>query len=62
MPETEDLRPKQDVMNLFITKLNKELNLQAQKIDLEELDLVRKVQKSYWFLFLQQGFPFTAIP
>lgn len=46
MPETEDLRPKQDVMNLFITKLNKELNLQAQKIDLEELDLVRKVQKS----------------
>ena len=46
MPETEDLRPKQDVMNLFITKFNKELNLQAQKIDLEELDLVRKVQKS----------------
>lgn len=33
-------------MNHFITKLNKELNLQLQDIDSEELDLIRKAQKS----------------
>jgi hypothetical protein len=33
-------------MNHFITKLNKDLNLQLQDIELEELDLIRKAQKS----------------
>lgn len=33
-------------MNHFITKLNKELNFQLQGIDLEETDLIRKVQRS----------------
>ena len=33
-------------MNHFITKLNKELSSQMQDIDLEELDLIRKAQKS----------------
>lgn len=33
-------------MTQFITELNKELNSQLQDIDLEELDLIRKAQKS----------------
>ena len=33
-------------MNHFITKLNKDLNSQLQVIDLEELDLITKAQKS----------------
>lgn len=33
-------------MNHFITKINKELNSQLQDIDLEELDIIRKAQKS----------------
>lgn len=33
-------------MNHFITKLNKDLSSQLQDIDLEELDLIRKAQKS----------------
>lgn len=33
-------------MNLFISKLNKNLNSQLQKIDLEEPDIIRKSHKS----------------
>lgn len=33
-------------MNHFITKLNKDLNSQLQDVDLEELNIIRKAQKS----------------
>ncbi|MDD4426956.1 MAG: RteC domain-containing protein [Paludibacter sp.] len=33
-------------MNLFVSKLNKSLNFQLHKIDLEEADIIRKSQKS----------------
>lgn len=33
-------------MNNFANKLNKNLNIQLQTIDLEETDLIKKAQKS----------------
>ena len=33
-------------MNNFSNKLNKKLNSQLQAIDLEEIDLIKKAQKS----------------
>jgi len=46
MPDTANSRPKQDNMNHFTAKLYKDLNSQLQDIDLEELNIIKKTQKS----------------